>query len=490
MTGTLHPLPAVGPARHLIAGAWVTGDTTPAPSFDPATGTVIGHYHPGDVALAEAAIAAARRAFDGTDWASAPRLRASVLNRCAANLTARAEELAALIAHENGKPMLQARREVAAAASEVSYYAGLCRTLAGRVLEPEPGQYSLIAKEAVGVAAVIVPWNAPVTLLFRSLAAALAAGCTAVVKPAAQTSLINAFALECLAGIDGLPPGVVNSVNDGGVAVSECLVASPDVDVVSFTGSSAVGKRIMAAAAPSLKRVSLELGGKTPAIVFADADLDKAADELIRAALVNCGQQCVAASRFLVQRDCFETMADRLAARFAALRIGPGYDAASQVGAVIDRANRDRLEGWLDRAAGEGEILLRGRRLDDRFPGGAFLSPSLVAVRNPASSLVQEELFGPIVSIEPFDDEAGALALAHATRYGLAASVFTRDLARAMRVARRLKTGTVWLNAHGRLIAEAEMEGFGESGIGRLHGADALGEFLQTKHIYLPFGEA
>lgn len=490
MTGNLLPRPTMALARHLVGGEWVDGGTAALPSHDPATGAVIGHYHPGDAALAEAAVAAARHAFETTEWAAAPRLRATVLNRCADTLLARAEELAALIAYENGKTYVQARREVGAAASEVAYYAGLCRNLSGRMGEPEPGQYSLIAREPVGVAAVIVPWNAPVTLLFRSLAAALAAGCTAVVKPAPQTSLINAFAIRCLADVPGLPPGVVNSVNDGGVAVSEYLVASPSVDVISFTGSSAVGKRIMAAAAPTLKRVSLELGGKTPAIVFADADLEAAAGELLRAALVNGGQQCVAASRFLIQQDCFDAFAEKLAARFASLRIGPGYDREAQVGALIDRPNRDRLLGWLERAEREGEVLLRGRALDDRFPGGAFLSPSLVAVRDPASALVQEELFGPLVCLEPFVDEAQALALAHATHYGLAASVFTRDLARGLRMARRLKVGTVWLNAHGRLLAEAEMEGFGESGVGRLHGADALGEFLQTKHIYLPFGQA
>ncbi|GLQ55595.1 aldehyde dehydrogenase family protein [Devosia nitrariae] len=475
-------------ADNYVDGAWRPTGGESRTSLDPATGTVLGAYAPGSVELIDEAVASARAAFERTDWASAPRMRADVLLAFAANMARDHEALATLNAYENGKSFTQAKAEVGAAISETKYYAGLARAASGRMMEPEPGAYSMISREPVGVAAVIVPWNAPVTLLIRSLAAALAAGCTAVVKPAPQTPLINAAVLKHLFDVPHLPKGVVSSVNDGGVAVSERLVVHPDVDVISFTGSSAVGKRIMAAAAPSLKRVSLELGGKTPSIVFDDADLDLATVELTRASLVNSGQQCVAASRFLVQRGVLEALSEKLSARFRTLKVGPGYDTDNQVGALIDRANRDRLTGWLDRAAGEGEVVLRGTTLEDIYPGGAFLTPSLVLLENTASPIVQEELFGPIITLEPFDDADEALAKAHATAYGLAASVFTRDLERGMRMARRLRAGTVWLNVHGKLLAEAEMEGHRDSGVGRLHGADALGEFQHTKHIYVPFG--
>jgi|UniRef100_Q11E78 acyl-CoA reductase-like NAD-dependent aldehyde dehydrogenase len=483
--------PQVGPAQNHIDGIWRHGPVSERrETFDPATGKILGHYDPGTVDLMDEAIAAARRAFDETAWASAPRLRAEVLLKLAARLSADHERLATLNAYENGKSFIQAKNEVATAISEAKYYAGLARSMTGRMMEPEPGCYSLISREPMGVAGIIVPWNAPVTLLLRSLAAALAAGCTAVVKPAPQTPLINAAVIQHLVAITEIPDGVVNSINDGGPAVGERLVASSDVDVISFTGSSAVGKRIMAAAAPTLKRVSLELGGKTPSIIFDDADLDKAISELARASLVNSGQQCVAASRFLVHRNVLDDFADGMMQRLRSVPVGPGYDTDNLVGAIIDRPNRDRLLGWLDRCADDGDILLRGETLDERYPGGAFLTPSLVLVSSTEALTVQEELFGPIITLEPFADEDEALAKAHATAYGLAASVFTRELDRSLRMARRLRAGTVWLNTHGKLIAEAEMEGHRESGIGRLHGADAIGEFQQTKHIYLPFGQS
>jgi betaine-aldehyde dehydrogenase len=474
-------------AGHYIAGEWLT-EGAAAESRNPADGAVIGSYALGSRALADQAAAAARHTFETTEWPAAPRLRADSLFAFADRLEGALEEIADLIVAENGKLRAEAVGETRAAVSEARYYAGLARTVVGRTIEPAPGAFSMMTREAAGVAAIIVPWNAPVTLLVRSLAPALAAGCTTVIKPAHQTPLIHAAVIRCLAACPSLPSGVVNSVNEDGSVVGEALVESPEVDVISFTGSSATGKRIMAAAAPTLKRLSLELGGKAPAVVFEDADLDLAIRELTRGSLVMAGQICVAAARFLVHEPIRAAFEERIAAAWRAVRVGPGSDPRSEMGALIDKSNEERLLRIIDQAADEGELLLRGANPGGSDAPGAFLTPTLFRIEDATSPLVQEELFGPIASVETFADEAEAVAKANATRYGLAASVYTRDLHRAMRVSRAIRSGTVWLNCHGRLFAEGETGGYRQSGLGRLHGPEGLNDFLETKHIYLEQG--
>lgn len=288
--------------------------------------------------------------------------------------------------------------------------------------------------------------------------------------------------MQCLHECPSLPKGVVNSVNEQGTEVGEALVALPDVDVISFTGSSATGKRIMAAAAPTLKRLLLELGGKAPAVVFADAELDTTVRELTLGALTMAGQICVAAARFLVEKSIERAFTSRIREAFQAVRVGPGSDDRSQMGSLIDLQNRDRVARPIEQAGDEGELVLKGEPPGGDLAAGAFLTPTLFRIDNLDSPLVQEELFGPIVSIETFETESEAVAKANATRFGLAASVFTQDLNRAMRVSRAIRAGTVWLNCHGRLFAEGETGGYRQSGLGRLHGVEGLHDFLETKH--------
>lgn len=471
-------------ARHYIAGGWVDGDDAPQDSINPATLEPLGRFHPGSAALADAAAQAARTAFFASPWARSPRLRAQALFEIADRLEQARDEIADLVVAENGKLRAEALGETMAAVSETRYYAGLARNIRGTMQEIVPGSLSLFHREPAGVAGVIVPWNAPVTLLMRSLAPALAAGCTAVIKPAAQTPVVHARIMEAITSAPSLPPGVVNSVNENGIEVGRAMVASPDIDVISFTGSSRTGQAIMAAAAPTLKRVGLELGGKAPAVIFEDADLDLAVKELTHGALAMAGQICVAAARFLVHDSVATAFEERAVAAFRAVRTGPGDDPASEMGSLIDEENRGRIEGHIERAGDEGELLLAGERIGP----GAFLTPTLYRIEDVASPLVQEELFGPIVSVERFADEAEAVHKANATPYGLAASVFSRDGARAMRAARSIRAGTVWVNSHLRLFAEGETGGYGKSGLGRLHGPEGLHDFLATKHIYLEPG--
>lgn len=472
-----------GRSRHFIGGEWVDGPDTGA-SFNPASGAVLGEYSLGDQKLAERAIDAAKAAFFGSEWSQSPRLRASVLEQFADRLEARREEFVDRITHENGKTIAEANGEMAISISETRYYAGLARNIFGRMIETAPGNISLLSREPAGVAAIIVPWNAPITLLIRSLAPAMAAGCTSVIKPAPQTPLINQLAVECLEEVSALPKGVVNSVNENGKIVGEALVSSPDVDVISFTGSSQTGKAIMAAAAPTLKKLSLELGGKTPVVVFPDSDLDKATVEITRGSLVMAGQMCVAASRVLAHESIAGELKERLRTAFSRVRVGPGYDPSTQMGPVIDRASQDRLLGMIERAGDEGEMILKGSALDGALASGYFVTPTIFAIDDVDSPLIQEELFGPLVAFEIFSDESEAIERANRSVYGLASAVWTRDLKRATRVSRALRYGTVWLNCHGRLLPEAETGGYRQSGLGRLHGVEGLNDFLETKHVY------
>ena len=474
-------------AKQLIDGHWILsikGEARMGEAINPATGEVAAHFADGGAVEAQAAVAAALKAFETTAWKRSPRLRAEVLLDFATRLEARKEDIADWLVTLNGKLRREALGEIGAGISELRYYAGLARNLFGRVLEVEPGCYSSLDREAAGVCAIILPWNAPVTLLVRSLAPALAAGCTVVIKPAHQTALVNNMVLECMTGDARVPAGVINSVIETGNEVSRFLCESPDVDVVSFTGSSAVGKLIAHSTAPTLKRLSLELGGKAPAIVFGDADMDKTIAGVVAGGMVMAGQQCTAVTRVLVEDAAYDNFAIRLTQALQAVKVGPGNDPASQMGCLIDLRNRDRIDGLMDTAEATQKVLLRGRVGGGAMARGAFISPSLVEVQDLASDFIQKELFGPLLVIERFTQEDEVVMRANATRFGLAASVWSTDAKKIRRIAAQLRSGTVWSNSHNRLFAEAETGGFRDSGYGRLHGAEGLNDFLQTKHFY------
>lgn len=474
-------------AKQFIDGHWLThvsGEARIGQSINPATGEVAALFCDATVVEAEAAVAAALRAFERTAWQRSPRLRAEVLLDFASRLDARKEEIADWLVTLNGKLRREALGEIGAGISELRYYAGLARNLFGRVLEVEPGCYSSLDRQAAGVCAIILPWNAPVTLLVRSLAPALAAGCTVVIKPACQTALVNNLVLECLSSDPRVPAGVINSVIESGTEVSRTLCESADVDVVSFTGSSKVGKHIAHSTAATLKRLSLELGGKAPALVFADAEIDKTVAGIVAGGMVMAGQQCTAITRVLVEDAAYENFAERLVAALKAVKVGPGNDPSSQMGCLIDVRNRDRIDALMDAAQATQRVLLRGAVPGGALARGAFIQPSLVEVEDLASDFIQNELFGPLLVIERFRSEEEAVNRANATRFGLAASVWSADAKKSRRVAARLRSGTVWSNSHNRLFAEAETGGFGDSGYGRLHGVEGLNDFLQTKHFY------
>jgi acyl-CoA reductase-like NAD-dependent aldehyde dehydrogenase len=473
-------------ARNFINGDWVdSGRHTE--STDPATGKILGTFAEGGAEEARTAIDAARTAFTTGDWARDRSLRAQVLFELADRIAERRDELVALLSRENGKILAEAAFEIDATIPKLRYYASLALTESGRASEVKPGMYSMTLPQPAGVAAVIAPWNSPVVLATRSFAPALAAGCTVVMKLPGQTGLTNGLLYEIISGTPSLPPGVFNMFTESGSTGARLIVSDPQIDVISFTGSTATGRSIMADASQTLKGLSLELGGKTPMIVFDDADLDAAVPVLAKAITTFTGQFCMTGSRILVQQGIADELRTRLSAALEAVRVGPGDDPSSDMGPLIDRANAERVDRFVEESASYANVLVRGGQVTDGpLAAGAFYRPSLLEVADPSKPLVQQEVFGPVATFEVFDTEADAVALANATDYGLAASIWTRDVDRPLRVGRELDAGTIWTNTWAQIFDQMEEGGFKQSGVGRLHGQRALEEFQEIKHYVHP----
>ncbi|MEH0420781.1 aldehyde dehydrogenase family protein [Streptomyces sp. B21-083] len=468
-------------ARHWINGEWLASDEI-ASSHNPADGQVLGEYYVGGAAEAQSAIDAARQAFETTAWARDRALRSRALLEMAERLEAHAEELALQLTRENGKHLREATLEVFSTPSTLRHNAGLAVIDAGAASEAAPGVYFNTLAEPVGVAGVIVPWNSPVALLIRSLAPALAAGCTVVVKLPAQTALTNALIAKIISETTSLPLGVVNLFTESGNGGAELLVESPDVDVISYTGSTKVGRIISANGSKTLKRMNLELGGKTPMVVFDDADLDATVPLLVAAVTTFSGQFCMTGSRILVQSAIADEVRERLRRLLTDVTVGPGEDPAVQMGSLIDRAAVERIDALVAEAGTYAKTLVRGGPVTDAaLSQGAFYRPSMLEVDDLDAPLIQQEVFGPVVTFEVFDDEAAAVHRANATEFGLAAAVFTRDVDRARRVSREIKAGTVWTNTWAVLNDRFEEGGYKQSGTGRLRGMHGISEFQETK---------
>ena len=469
-----------------IDGLWLdSGDYKD--SIDPATYELIGRYAEGGLAEAQQGIDAAQRAFTQTPWKDDSQLRAQVLLELADVFELNAAELIDTLALENGKIRPEAAFEVGMVPSKLRYYAALARTEYGRAAQPRPGKISLVIRQAVGVAGIIVPWNSPVVLMIRSLAPALAAGCTTVIKMPGQTAQTNALVARIMSEAPSLPRGVINLFSEQGAAGSIHLVESPQVPVISFTGSTGTGRAISAAGAQHLKRFGLELGGKTPMLVFNDADLDAVVPTLVKALTVFSGQFCMTGSRLLVQRDIAHVLTERLAARLETVRVGPAADPASDMGPLIDKPNVQRVNQVVEEAIAAGaQVIVRGGPVTDGpLAKGAFYRPTLLRVSDPEMAIVQRETFGPVLTLQVFDSEAEAIELANNSEFGLAASVWTRDIDRSLRVARDLEAGTVWVNDWAVVYDEFEEGGFKQSGQGRLNGVAAMDDFVEYKHIAL-----
>ncbi|HEX6759426.1 MAG TPA: aldehyde dehydrogenase family protein [Propionibacteriaceae bacterium] len=445
----------------------------------------------GGEAEARAAVDAARRAFENTDWGRDRALRSRVLLELAELFEARAPELALMLTRENGKTLAEATGEVGARAATLRHNAAQALTDVGTASEVAPGQYFSSLAEPVGVVAIIVPWNAPVALFIRSLAPALAAGNTVAAKLPGQTALTNALIAEIASEAPSLPAGVVNMFTESGNAGAPFFIQS--ADMVSFTGSIEVGRQIAAAGAPTLKRMNLELGGKTPMIVFDDAPLASTFPILAVGVTTFAGQNCMAGSRILVQRGIADQVREHLRERLTDVVVGPGEEPNTQMGPLIDFAAVARVDRIVEDSASYGKVIVRGGPVSDgTLAFGAFYRPSLIEVEDLDAPIIQQEIFGPVATFEVFDDEKDAIHRANATEFGLAAGVFTRDVDRARRVSRQINAGTVWTNTWMVINNGFEEGGYKQSGLGRLRGARGLADFQEIKtyvHFVPPAGD-
>jgi betaine-aldehyde dehydrogenase len=470
-------------ALHWIGGQWLDSGEH-RESINPATNQVIGSYVYGGRKEAELAVDTAMQAFQETSWKHDRWLRASVLNGMASRFESRAEELSQLLSTEVGKTLKHAAFETNTVPSNLRFNAALVLTDHGRASEVDKDSLSIVVRQPVGVAGIFAPWNAPIALSIRSLAPALAAGCTAVVILPKESAQVNALISEVISETPGLPPGVVNIFTSGREGI-KYLVEAPNVPVISFTGSTQIGRAISAAGAARLKRFSLELGGKTPMVIFDDADLDRVLVKVTQGLTVFAGQFCMTGSRAIVQRGIADRFRTGLADRLKKIRVGPAFDPSIEMGPLINKANVERVNRLVEDAIALGaKVIVRGGpATDGSLERGAFYKPTLLEVTDSKLPIVQQEVFGPVLTMQEFETEAEAVSLANDSEYGLAASVWSRDVDRPLRVARALQAGTVWINDWASIRDEFEEGGFRQSGRGRLRGHSGLDDFIEYKHI-------
>ncbi|MBY4893808.1 aldehyde dehydrogenase family protein [Rhodobacteraceae bacterium N5(2021)] len=488
--GVATPAPFTG--RHLIAGAWCdSADGSVSKRHSPAHGTHVSTSAKGGAADAHAAIAAARAAFDQGDWAfSSGASRAAILLKVAELIERDLDRIALLETLESGKPISQAKAEIGGAADLWRYAASLARMIHGDSHNSlGPDMLGVVLKEPIGVVSMITPWNFPFLIVSQKLPFALAAGCTAVVKPSELTPSTTCILGELLIEA-GLPAGVLNIVLGFGDPVGEVLSTDSRVDMISFTGSTGVGKRISAAASGTLKKVSLELGGKNPQVIFPDADLDQAADAITFGVYFNAGECCNSGSRIIVHEDVAEALTEKVVALSRRVPFGDPLDPATQVGAIISPEHMAKIDGYVQAAVADGaRVAIGGAAFGVDGVGPQFYQPTVVTDLRPDMPIACDEVFGPVLAVLTFKTLDEALRLCNGATYGLSAGVWSKDMSTCLSFARRVHAGTVWTNTWMDGYPEMPFGGFKESGQGRELGRYGLEEFLEVKTVQMRIGD-
>jgi betaine-aldehyde dehydrogenase len=470
-----------GERAEAVRGSWF-------PVYDPSTEEIIAEVPEADAADVDRAVKAARAAFDSGPWAQmTAQDRGRLLFKLSERIRMEAGKLAELEARNCGKPIIEAEFDINDTATCFEYYGGLATKVLGHVNPVPDNALSLSLREPVGVAGQIIPWNYPLLMTAWKLAPALAAGCTCVLKPAEQTPLT---ALEMAGWLNdiGFPPGVVNIITGFGESAGAPLVAHPDVDKVAFTGSAAVGKIILRTAAESIKRVTLELGGKSPNIFFADADFEAAIDGALFGVFINQGEVCSAGSRILVEKPIYSKFVEALAAKTKTIKLGAPLDRETKMGPVVSKEQYDRVRQYQEIGKKEAKLVAGGDRAVS-FAKGYYIEPTIFADVDNATRIAREEVFGPVAAVIPFDGEKEAIRIANDTPYGLAAAVWSRDIFRALRVVKAVRAGIVWVNHMQPTYVEAPWGGYKQSGFGRELGPWGIEEYLETKQVHINLNE-
>jgi 5-carboxymethyl-2-hydroxymuconic-semialdehyde dehydrogenase len=486
VVGTDRPLP--DRIRHYIGGEHAdSADGATLAVDDPATQVTYAQLAAGGHADIDRAVRAAAAAFGA--WSVVPaRVRSSLLQRIADAIERRGDEIAAFESCDTGQPITQTHGLAARSAENFRYFAEVCGAIHEDAFRAV-NQFGYVVRRPRGVAGLITPWNAPFMLATWKLAPCLAAGCTVVLKPAELTPLTASLFPEIVEEA-GLPAGVFNIVHGVGEVAGAALVAHPDVPVISFTGETATGKTIMSTAAAHLKGLSMELGGKSPCIVFADAELETALDSALFGVFSLNGERCTAGSRVLVERSVYEDFVANMAERAAVIRVGHPGDPDTEVGALVSQEHYQRVLSYVAAGVADGARLVAGGSRPEHLPTGNYLAPTVFADVSPAMKIFREEIFGPVVCVTPFDDEADAIRLANETRYGLAAYIWTTNLRRGHRVAHQIESGMVWLNSHNVRDLRTPFGGVKESGLGREGGRHSVDFYTDSTIVHVALNDA